>query len=95
MRSETRAQDSISRYLARAGYDPNRTRIRYEDDGSVIVETPEGSQKLSVNLYEDIIEILPDGSKKIIAESNLPHGDFTQLGTVRATSWTPKEGANE
>ena len=66
--------------------------LRYEGEGSVIVETPEGSQKLTINLYEDIMEIQPDGSKKIIAESDLPHGDFTKLGTKRATSWTIKEG---
>ena len=88
----SRAQDSITLYLTQMGYDPDTTYLRYEGEGSVIVETPEGSQKLSVNLYEDIVEIQPDGSKKIIAESDLPHGDITKLGTKRATSWTLKEG---
>ena len=89
----SRAQDSITLYLTQLGYDPDTTYLRYEGEGTVIVETPKGSQKLSINLYEDIMEIQPDGSKKIIAESDLPHGDFTKLGTKRATSWTQKEGA--
>lgn len=88
----SKAQDSITLYLTQMGYDPDTTYLRYGDEGTVTVETPEGSQKLSVNLYEDIMEIQPDGSKKIIAESDLPHGDITKLGSKRATSWTNKEG---
>ena len=92
MGARSRAQDSITLYLTQMGYDPDTTYLRYEGEGTVIVETPEGSKKLTVNLYEDIMEVSPDGSKKIIAESDLPHGDFTKLGTLRATSWTLKEG---
>ena len=88
----SRAQEDITLYLTQLGYDPDTTYLRYEGEGTVIVETPEGSQKLIVNIYEDIMEIQSDGSKKIIAESDLPHGDFTKLGTLRATSWTLKEG---
>lgn len=92
MGARSRAQDSITLYLTQMGYDPDTTYLRYEGEGTVIVETPEGSKKLTVNLYEDIMEVSSDGSKKIIAESDLPHGDFTKLGTLRATSWTLKEG---
>ena len=88
----SRAQEDITLYLTQLGYDPDTTYLRYEGDGSVTVETPEGSQTLTVNIYEDIMEIQPDGSKKIIAESDLPHGDITKLGSKRATSWTNKEG---
>ena len=90
MGSRSRAQDSITLYLTQMGYDPDSTYLRYEGEGTVIVETPEGAQKLTVNIYEDIMEIGSDGSKKVIAESNLSHEDFTKLGTKRATSWTLK-----
>ena len=72
MRSKT--QEDITLYLTQLGYDPDTTYLRYEGDGSVTVETPEGSQKLTVNEYEDIMEIQPDGSKRVIAESDLPQG---------------------
>ena len=91
MGSRSRAQDSITLYLTQMGYDPDSTYLRYEGEGTVIVETPEGSQKLTVNEYEDIMEIQPDGSKKIIAESDLPH-DLDKVGRQRAHSWTVKEG---
>lgn len=88
----SRAQEDITLYLTQLGYDPDTTYLRYEGDGSVTVETPEGSQTLTVNIYEDIMEIQPDGSKKIIAESDLPH-DLDKIGRQRAHSWTVKEGA--
>ena len=87
----SKAQEDITLYLTQLGYDPDTTYLRYEGDGSVTVETPEGSQKLTVNIYEDIMEIQPDGSKKIIAESDLPH-DLDKVGRQRAHSWTVKEG---
>ena len=87
----SRAQDSITLYLTQMGYNPDTTYLRYEGEDIVTVETPDGSRKLSVNLYEDIMEISQDGSKKIIAESDLPH-DLLKVGTERATSWTQKEG---
>ena len=89
MGARSRAQDSITLYLTQMGYDPDTTYLRYEGEGSVIVETPEGSKKLTVNLYEDIMEVSSDGSKKIIAESDLPHD---KVGRQRAHSWTVKEG---
>lgn len=92
MRSRT--QDTITLYLTQMGYNPDSTYLRYEGEGAVIVETPERDMKLSVNRYEDIIEISPDGSEKIIAESDLPHGDISKLGTKKATSWKFKEGDN-
>ena len=87
MRSKT--QEDITLYLTQLGYDPDTTYLRYESDGSVTVETPEGSQKLTVNEYEDIVEIQPDGSTRVIAESDLPHD---KVGRQRAHSWTVKEG---
>ena len=89
MGSRSRAQDSITLYLTQMGYDPDSTYLRYEGEGTVIVETPEGSQKLTVNIYEDIMEIGSDGSKKVIAESDLPHD---KVGRQRAHSWTVREG---
>lgn len=88
----SRAHDSITLYLTLMGYDPDTTYLRIEDEETVIVETPEGSQKLSVNLYEDIIEISPDGSERVIAVSNLPHRGRSRRKTSIATSWTQKEG---
>lgn len=88
----SRAQEDITLYLTQLGYNPDTTYLRYEGEGTVIVETSEGSQKLTVNIYEDIMEIQSDGSKKIIAESDLPH-DLDKIGRQRAHSWTVKEGA--
>lgn len=87
----SRAQEDITLYLTQLGYDPDTTYLRYEGDGSVTVETPEGSQKLTVNEYEDIMEIQPDGSKRVIAESDLPHD---KVGRQRAHSWTQKGGTD-
>lgn len=86
----TRAQESITLYLTQMGYDPDVTYLRY-DESCVIVETPRESKRLTVNAYEDILEVMPDGSKVVIAESNIHH----KKGAGRATSWTKKEDAAE
>lgn len=89
----SKVQEDVTLYLTQLGYDPDTTYLRYEEDESVTVETPQGSQKLTVNIYEDIMEIQPDGSKKIIAESDLPH-NTEKLGRQRAHSWTQKGGTD-
>lgn len=95
MRASTRTQDAITLYLTQMGYDPDTTYLKCEGEGSVIVETPQSEKKLTINLYEDIVEIRPDGSQRIIAESDLPHEKNAKTGRKMATSWKQKEGEEE
>lgn len=81
----TRAQDDIILYLTQMGYDPDTTYLRYEGGDIVTVETPESSQKLTVNEAEDIMEITQDGSGRVIAVS-----DRGNVSGVK--SWSMKEG---
>lgn len=78
---KTLIQGAITLYLTQRGYDASD--LRYEGDQNVVV----GSRTLSADLYENILEVQPDGSKKIIAKSDLPQS-IMKVGRRRATKWT-------
>lgn len=76
----SRIQDAVTLYLRQKGYDTSH--LRYEGNDHVII----GSRTLSGDIYENIIELQPDKSWKIIAKSDLPQS-IMKLGVKRATKW--------
>ena len=82
-----KTEEIITMYLTVEGYDPDSTMM-LDKDGTVLVETPDGKkQRLAVNQYEDIIEIAQDGTRRIIAESDLPHDRILKRKTASAMNW--------
>jgi hypothetical protein len=83
------AQVQIRKYIADRFF---LDGIRIEDTGADqvrITDRKGDTMTLTCNLYGDILEVLPDGGKKLLAESNLEH-DILTIGSKMPTRWTDK-----
>lgn len=84
------AQLIIRRYVA-SRFVLDAVRLYDEGQDYVrIVDESGDSMLLTCNIYGDIIEKLPDGQNKIIAESNLEH-NLLCLGYRLPTKWRDHE----
>jgi hypothetical protein len=67
--------------------------IRIEDIGADqvrITDREADTMTLTCNLYGDILEVLPDGGRKLLAESNSEHNLFMIGSNKMPTRWTDK-----
>ena len=81
----TIGQKDILRY-ARTEYPGMRTETI--GDGVVSITEPNGNEiHLTMNIFGDILECLPNGKKRVIAESDLPHNLEKIPQNARVKSW--------
>lgn len=81
----TIGQEDILRY-ARTEYPGMRTEAI--GDGVVSITEPNGNEiHLTMNIFGDILECLPNGKKRVIAESDLPHNLEKIPLNARVKSW--------
>ena len=69
----------------------NYPEIRAEIIGESIIRATNGNKTTdyTMNIFGDIMEVLPNGKNKIIAVSDLPHNLDKIQTTARPETWTP------
>lgn len=82
----TFGQEDIKRYLESQFIGVTMEAV---GDGRIKVTDKTGeTMEFGINIFGDILEVKPDGTKKVVAESDLPH-NLDKLPTfARPKRWT-------